>query len=281
MYSHKRFLVIIALSVLISSSAIASDSEETAMGQLFSHTGESDSSWEAGTAVASSDRAFPDCASSDCTFPDCGGCGIGGRFRRCCCPRWTAAADFIVLDRTGGKSQTLISLVDSTEELLNSNDFSFGFYGGPRISLVCHNDCCYDFELLYFGIEGWSSSRSAFDESGVIFTAPNFTALATGITMQFDWASQLYNAEFNVRWTPFCRVSLLAGFRWVELREQLEGNYIDSTTTTFWTTNTKNNLYGLQIGAEAKLWGRCRFSINGLLKAGIYGNHAEQTSSLS
>ena len=33
--------------------------------------------------------------------------------------------------------------------------------------------------------------------------------------MAWDYATKLYNAEFNVRWNPYSRVTMLAGFRWV------------------------------------------------------------------
>jgi hypothetical protein len=95
--------------------------------------------------------------------------------------------------------------------------------------------------------------------------------------MQFDYASKLYNAEVNVRWNPLCRVTVLAGFRWLELRENLEGVTIPSVEETFWNTNTKNNLFGFQIGAEGVILDRGCFSIDGVLKAGVFGNHAEQS----
>ena len=49
----------------------------------------------------------------------------------------------------------------------------------------------------------------------------------------------------------------------------------------FWNTTTTNNLYGLQIGADGKLFERGRFSIDGLVKAGIFDNNAEQTTEIS
>ena len=44
-----------------------------------------------------------------------------------------------------------------------------------------------------------------------------------GQGMAWDYATQLYNAEFNVRWNPSSRVTMLAGFRWVNLGENLVG----------------------------------------------------------
>jgi hypothetical protein len=44
----------------------------------------------------------------------------------------------------------------------------------------------------------------------------------------------------------------------------------------FWTAKTQNNLYGGQIGVDAKLLELGRFSIDGLIKAGVYDNNASQ-----
>ena len=77
-------------------------------------------------------------------------------------------------------------------------------------------------------------------------------------------------------------MTVLAGFRWAELLEELQGILAPPDTGgagAFWDTQTKNNLYGLQIGAEARLFERGRFSIGGVLKAGAYDNHAEVASS--
>ena len=49
----------------------------------------------------------------------------------------------------------------------------------------------------------------------------------------------------------------------------------------FWNTTTTNNLYGFQIGADGKILERGRFSIDGLVKAGIFDNNAEQTTAVS
>jgi hypothetical protein len=49
----------------------------------------------------------------------------------------------------------------------------------------------------------------------------------------------------------------------------------------FWTTRTTNNLYGVQIGVEGKLWEPGRLSLDGLVKAGVFDNDAEQTTVVS
>ena len=49
----------------------------------------------------------------------------------------------------------------------------------------------------------------------------------------------------------------------------------------FWYTTTNNNLYGLQIGADGKLFDWGRFSIDGLVKTGIYDNNADEITAVS
>ena len=54
-----------------------------------------------------------------------------------------------------------------------------------------------------------------------------------------------------------------------------------STYAPFWTAKTQNNLYGAQIGVDAKLLELGRFSIDGLIKAGLFDNNATQSALVS
>jgi hypothetical protein len=270
MNSRKLFgTVVCAILVLATSSAIVLGQDDPAAYRLI--TGDAEDSPPSFSGMAVDQPQNAGCCNADCC-------------QSCCCPRWTASADFIILDRVGGTDQTLVRRTirgAGTTELLNSNDFYQGLHGGPRLGLIRHGDRCYDLELSYFQIDGWSSTRTvAPDGYALAFTTPDYTVSSTTYPMQFDYASNLYNAEFNVRWNPLCRVTMLAGFRWVELRENMDGAIVPSTMEYFWNTNTKNNLYGFQIGADANIWEWGCFSIDGLVKAGVFGNHAEQTSAL-
>jgi hypothetical protein len=220
------------------------------------------------------------------------------RYRSSCGPRWTASADFIILDRIGSFNQTLVERVPLKDdpfkttgtEALNSNDLQQGFAAGPKLDLIRHGDSGYDLELSYFQIDGWSSDRSIGPDTPtdwLVMRSPGFvqTNQQTDQAMVWDYATKLYNAELNVRWNPSSRVTMLAGFRWINLGETLVGtlNPIPSELSDwhFWNTTTTNNLYGLQIGADGKLFERGRFSIDGLVKAGIFDNNAEQTTEIS
>jgi len=210
-------------------------------------------------------------------------------------PRWTVSAEVIILDRIGGVNRTLVERVPLPNlpttpgtEALNSNNFRQGFSPGPRIALIRHGDSGYDLEVLYFQTAGWSSTKSVGPDNPpdwLVMRAPGGflqTQDHSYQAMAWEYDTNLYNAELNVRWNAYSRLTLLAGFRWVNLSENLYGSLIPSEGfPPFWNTNTTNNLYGLQIGADGKIWERGGFSINGLIKAGAYVNHAQESTGVS
>jgi hypothetical protein len=242
---------------------------------------------------------------------DTGGCDVGC-WQSCAGPRWTAEADFIILDRIAGPSQTLVDRVPRSvrfgdlfttpgTESLNMNDFQQGFAAGPQIDLIRHGDCGYDLELSYYQINGWHSDKNAGPDDPadwLVMRAPGLWLATTtpggyqgwiqtnqrdDQALAWDYSSRLYDAEFNVRWHPLSHLTVLSGFRWVEMDENLVGALSPPTMVEppFWNTTTTNNLFGFQTGVDWKIWERGRFSIDGLVKAGIYDNDAEQTSVVS
>jgi hypothetical protein len=219
-------------------------------------------------------------------------------------PRWTASADFIVLDRIGGAPYALVETVPHSVPMnqlsstagsvvLNAADMRLGFAGGPKLGLIRHGDSGCDFEMSYFQIDGWSDYRSVGptpDDWLVMRASGNFLQTQDWKyieMMAWDYASRLYNGEFNLRWNVRDRLTLLAGFRWVNLSEVLQGTLPELPGTLperrdpFWDTNVINNLFGFQVGADGKLLERGRFSIYGLAKAGIFLNNAVETTTVS
>ena len=298
MYSRKlRGTVICAILLLATGAAAGMDQGDPARNLLTGSDGNSSPSLSE-TAVDQS--------------PCAGCCDVVG-CQSYCCPRWTASADFIVLDRIGGAHQTLVEAVPRAAapnfgdvfttpgaEILNSNDLRQGFSSGPRVGLIRHGDSGYDLELSYFQIDGWSSDTTVVPDPAdwLVMRAPGhwlFTSDPAGWpgwiqtnqhpwqAMAWEYATELYSAEFNIRWNPSCRVTVLAGFRWVNLRDNLRGALSPPTMPEppFWNGTTRNNLYGFQIGADGKIWERGRFSIEGLAKAGIFDNNAEATTEVS
>ena len=133
--------------------------------------------------------------------------------------------------------------------------------------------------------------------------------------MAWKDSTNLYSAEANARLDLSPRVTLLGGLRWLQLNDELVGWFtpadrnapdwkkhclgstLDNLPTTcpsdfypggtagnygpFWQAKTQNNLYGGQIGVDAKLLEVGRFSIDALIKAGVFDNAATQSAVVS
>jgi hypothetical protein len=243
--------------------------------------------------------------------------------------RWTVSVEAIALERVGGVNRTLVERVPGTApffgtlfatgpEAFNSSDFQQGFSAGPKIGLIYQGDPVYGAEISYFNI----SSQRATHATGPDAPADWLVMKAPGIfwqTQDFPYqgmawsaATNLSSAEVNARRALSSRVTVMAGFRWLQLNDTLQGtltpadrtvpiwkNNCDNTNCTlsevaqaplgpltgpyppFWTAKTANNLYGLQVGIDGKIFELGRFSVDGQVKLGLFGNNAAQSTGVS
>ena len=153
-------------------------------------------------------------------------------------PRWTVSAEAIVLGRLGGVNQTLVARVPGVvpfyltstapgTEAFNSNQFQQGFSAGPKISLIYHGDSGYGAELSYFNIFNQSATKAIGPDSPadwLVMKAPGFWQTQDFPYQAMEWksATNLYNAEANGRLDLSSRVTMLAGFRWLQLNDNLQ-----------------------------------------------------------
>jgi hypothetical protein len=286
MNSRKLFSTVLwAILVLPTSSTVALGQNDPAADRLLTGNGED---------------SPPSFSQTTVDEPPCpGGCDVG--FGQPCCSRWTASADFIILDRIGTVNQTLVTtypgdpnpktkyIVGEGTDRLYSSDLTQGFAGGPKVGLLRHGENGYDVEASFFQIDGWNNAASVASgtDTTPVFVAPGGFIQTTDHPTQFmawAYATRLYNAELNVRWDFCSRVTMLAGFRWINLQENLLGTLVPPTfdwEPPFWNTTTTNNLFGFQVGADGKIFERGRFSLDGLVKAGIFDNDAEESTEVS
>ena len=85
----------------------------------------------------------------------------------------------------------------------------------------------------------------------------------------------MWSLEFNVRKEVIPDVlTLLAGYRHIELNEQIFGTTsLAGTTTDVFSTQAFNRMDGFQLGGEAVLWRPCcRFRLEGDAKVGVFGD---------
>ena len=227
------------------------------------------------------------------------------------------------MGRLGGVNQTLVERVPGDvkfydtstatgTEAFNSNQFQQGFSAGPKISLIYHDDSGYGAELSYFNIFDQSTTKAIGPDSPadwLVMKAPGTFWQTQDFPYQaMAWKSttNLYNAEANGRLDLSSRVTMLAGFRWLQLNDNLQGTLTPADLTAptwkqdcnctlsqitpggpagnyppFWNTSTTNNLYGVQIGVDVKMLELGRFSLDGLIKTAMFDNNAEQSTGVS
>ena len=197
-------------------------------------------------------------------------------------------------------------------EVLNSNQLGQGLAAGAKIGLAYRDPSGYGAELSYFSVLELSVAKATGPVGQwLVMKAPGtFWQTQDYAYQSMVWQddTRLHSLEANARLEVSPRVTLLVGARWLQLRDKLEGTLdpadlgqptwktTDPTgdlskavpagssivvNPPFWTTYTTNNLYGVQIGARATLWEVGRFSLEGAVKAGVYGNRASQTTLVS
>ena len=245
--------------------------------------------------------------------------------------QWSVSEETLVFDRVGTAKWTLVERVAggvpfpfvpaaSSIPALNSTDLKQGFAPGLRLGVDYRVDRNHDLSLSFFYIGNWDTAKSIGPAIGpdntlnwLLMKAPGGffqTQDFANQSMQWDYFTELYNAELNVQKKASDRITLLAGFRWLQLRENLQGtipppdSFQPTWKTTnpfftlfdvaqinggtlappyppFWNTSTANNLYGFQIGVDGKILEYRRFSINGSIKGGPYLNHASELTGVS
>jgi hypothetical protein len=130
-------------------------------------------------------------------------------------------------------------------------------------------------------IDGFSLSKTTYSGADpLFFESPLLTATATGGQgIRFDYQSRLTSGEANLRYDFGDRLSLLGGFRYIELHEQFDGSIVTSglADTHFIGANTDNHLYGFQLGAEMAVINLKKIMVVGVAKAGIFSNQADLT----
>ena len=208
-----------------------------------------------------------------------------------CCPKWTFRADALILHRSSDSDVGIAfeedplapGDPDPNAPVFNAGDFDLGWAAGPRLSLIrCLNEC-YSVEASWFGIDSWNDSQSF--TGGNILLLPSTTPGGNNVAVDptapstFTYGSDLHSAEFNIRSNRTPWLTLLTGFRYVQLQEDVTGTFTTlALPQESFGIETDNRLYGTQVGAEMLLLeGGRPWRLDLITKAGLYTNDADVT----
>lgn len=219
------------------------------------------------------DEAAQASTSSNC----CGGdCCDGGCWDECCEPLWTVNAGAVILTRSAPQSSPILINSIPRTTLLDANAFKFNWAAGADIGITrrINGSAAIDaLDFRYFGVQSWLADTSVVPSSLWRFPTGGGSAPAAPFASSYD--SRLYSVELNARRnSSYSWLTWLAGFRWLQLNDQLNNAASYSQVFNYHTT-TRNNLYGAQVGAITRILDDGGpFTISCASKAGIYGNAA-------
>ena len=188
-----------------------------------------------------------------------------------------------------GAPASLPLLTDPTTgaSLLSGNNLEFFPKTGPRIQFVVTDCAGLGLELNYFGVDGWSVTRTFANSdfpSGVA-SLPVDSVITEPLTdAQFDITSVLHSSEINLRKRLIGNIDFLTGFRWLDLDDRyfasgtsaVTGNVLNQSIITW------NHLFGWQTGLDGRLGPEDgSWSIGGFVKVGGALNNANASASLN
>ena len=230
---------------------------------------------------------------------------FGGGLLRPVSPRWVVQTDALFLwqGNIGSRPLYLNNKVTTTQPnpfpppdtlpttALDINQTANEAAVGPRIGVIFNLDNIYSVEGNYFNVRPFNGEQSTPPTAGA-YQGNNLAGLKPIDSPGFqdiDWAqattnASIMSAELNWRRRTCGPVTWLSGFRWVQWNQSLQvpDSYGTTDPTAVVqseriTTNTINDLYGGQAGADVMLWnngGPIRFNAVG--KAGVFLNNAVQ-----
>jgi hypothetical protein len=184
------------------------------------------------------------------------------------------SAGAIFLHRSRPDSAAIVTPPTGTPGVvINGTDFGFDWNAGPDVTLTRRCSSGLIWEGRYFG--DYSAEADA-----RIPNITSFRAAGIGITIlgggSIDafYQTQLNSSELNLHKPLTDRLTILGGFRWVEVEDKLRLNIASPATFLSW--EEQNRLYGAQLGTRLAFTdGDNPFRLNLTAKAGIYGNVAD------
>jgi len=188
-------------------------------------------------------------------------------------PRWTFWVGAVLLQRSKPISQAL--LVDlNRDPLFNANQFNFSVQAGPDINAIYHGNE-FDLDFRYFHVNQASAEGSYVPLTDAILNLHTPLFLSETPT-EFNYRTSLQSVEANFRQNYSPRFTLLAGFRYLSLRDDLGAKFdaIGIPPVDVHMIGI-NRLYGAQVGADMILVDGGRWQIQSAAKAGLYGNGAQ------
>lgn len=201
---------------------------------------------------------------------------------------WTFRAGALAMRRSDPGRVPLVgdSFLPGGNTLIHADDMGFDYEPGWTIGLTRALGDHWDIGFRYFTVESWQASRDTLVAPAgavVLFEHPlgnvNFPA-EVGARL----ASEIDSVEANLTYHFGPSLRGIVGFRYMELGDgglTIVQDVGPGLNVGRYEIEADNRLYGGQIGAEATLLERGRWTIDATAKLGVLGNHATNRASLT
>ncbi len=196
-------------------------------------------------------------------------------------PTLSGRVKFIYMRRDGTSDPGILRNTANNQTTLKGNDFDFDFQPGIDASVTSHLGYGTELEARYMWVDDWNASVYVTNPTPGDLQFRSNPLSTGGITddMYSKYSSRLQTAEVNLKQRSG-DVTWLLGFRWAEIDEDMQINSVGNPIQTIGDFDTRNDLFGGQIGAEASLWTWGSWGLGGFAKTGIYANRAKGLSRL-
>ena len=220
------------------------------------------------SAVSGGTAASP-ATSSGTDQNSCGCCDDGCSCMDCCTPLWNVSLGEVILHRDRPSDGTIVGANPGggSPAFSRGSDFDFGWDAGPEISIARRIGCDNALEVRYFNCYGGAATQFVTPGNfiGAGFTGPG------GTTFVGHDFTKLDSFEINWRHQAWDQLVLLAGFRALDLRDDLAYKIAGNVATGDYFYD--NHMYGGQLGADWALTRPCNpLQLGMIFKAGVYGN---------
>ena len=200
----------------------------------------------------------------------CDSCNECSQCTSCCCgPTCYASAGAVILHRSRPDGGIIVGNNPFTgANFPDGRDFTFGWDSGPDVTVGYYIDPCDAIEGRFFDDDGAQDTNTFRTPGG--FIGAGFTGPANTL-FQGRYTTQFYSSEINWRHDLDQQFAFLAGFRWIELADEMA--YRINGTVAEGDYQYNNHLYGGQLGLDWLLTDRSNpLQVKVVGKAGLFGN---------
>ncbi len=194
-------------------------------------------------------------------------------------PLWTFRAGAMFLSRGRNSPAAAVIPTAGPGVISNTTDFNYGNAAGVDVGAIRNFANGDGIEMRYFGAFNIESPIVQYGAVGNVRIGSFSNFGATNLTG--DANASLHSIEANYLRYYSDRTSWVIGFRAIEYQDDVNYDITFPAFTANYNWNENNHLYGAQLGGNFNLWNLDGpFQLTGSMKAGIYGNVAENDFTL-